>query len=442
MDLLALLKTKLLMASNQRLTREQFERRRLRRFRAFAAFVMRRSPYYARIMRENQINPANCAPQQFPILTKTEVIEHFDEMVTAPDVNRAGIEEFLHRSHDSVERYRGLYTVIHTSGSSGQVGYFVYDGNAWARGMAQASVTPDLGFIPRRRRVAFLGATDGHYAGVSMIGAIRFAPFNLLYTGKFFEINAPLRDTIDGLNALQPDILLGYGSALGVLAENQLEGPLKIYPRMITNSGEPLQPSSRDVIEQAFGRCVRNVYSCSEHLFMGVREAGSDSMRLIEDELIFEIHLDHTLVTNMFNRVLPLIRYRMNDVIVPIDSDVHKPYRAVAEVVGRVEQIAKFRNRHGVLDGISPHTINELLIPNVRRFQMRINGEASFNLAIVLNSDATEQVRSDAIFEATSRLRAILAQKEMENVVFTITPVADIPVDSQTGKFKLILEHA
>ena len=60
-----------------------------------------------------------------------------------------------------------------------------------------------------------------------MTGAVRFRPFNLIYKGEFFEINAPLAKTIDGMNALQPDILIGYGSALGALAEKQLEGLLE-----------------------------------------------------------------------------------------------------------------------------------------------------------------------------------------------------------------------
>jgi phenylacetate-CoA ligase len=442
MNLTELLRARLLTASNRRLSREEFERRRIERFRRFAAFVKRNSRYYSRIMKDHSIDPDSCVPEQFPVLTKTDVMANFDEMVTTPDVSRRGIEEFLQSSHNPRDLYRGRYTVIHTSGSSGQIGYFIYDGKAWARGLAQVSDIPAMGLMLRRRRVAFIGATDGHYAGISMAGAIHTLPFNLLYKGEFFEINAPLGRTIDGMNALKPDILTGYGSALAALAEKQMEGLLRIRPRMITSSGEPLPRSCREVIEKAFGPCVRNVYSCSEHLCMGVKEAGSDSMRLIEDELMFETYSSHTMVTNLFNRVLPLIRYRMNDVLALQHSDSQAPYRAMADVVGRVEQMARFVNRHGSLDGISPHTINELLIPHVRRFQMRITGESSFILAIVLKPEATDQDRNEAIAAATSRLKAILAQKEMENVQLSILPVEEIQADHSTRKFKLIVTAA
>lgn len=440
MNYLELFKARQIMAANRRLPRAEFERARMARFRRFAAYVMRNSPYYRRVMRERDIDPDQCSPEQFPVLTKADLIEHFDEIVTVRDVTRRSIEEFLQKSQDSGDLFLGRYHVIHTSGSSGQVGYFVYDPRAWAHGIAQVANVPSLGVMLRRRRVAFIGAVDGHFAGVSMAGGVRSLPFNLIYTGRFFDINAPIAKAIDGMNAFQPDIVIGYGTALGELAAKQLEGVLKIRPRNISNSGESLPTATRELIERAFGRCLRNVYSCSEHLIMGVREAKSQAMRLCEDALIFEMSDDHTLVTNLYNRAQPLIRYRMGDVLRPVESDEHSPYRSIAEVVGRVEQVARFVNGRGVTDGISPHSINELLIPHVRRFQMRITGPSSFELAIVLEKDAREPQRKAAIGAATARLKTILTQKEMENVVFSVRPVDELAVDPRTRKFKLILD--
>lgn len=429
-----------LMAANRSLSRSEFERARLVRFRRFAAYVMQNSPYYQRVMRERDIDPDQCSPEQFPVLTKADLIEHFDDIVTVREVTRRRIEEFLQNSHDSGNLFLGRYHVIHTSGSSGQIGYFIYDPRAWAHGIAQVANVPPLGIMLRRRRVAFIGAVDGHYAGVSMAGGVRFLPFNLIYTGRFFDINAPIAKAVEGMNAFRPDVVIGYGTALGELAAKQLEGVLKIRPRNISNSGEPLTAATRELIERAFGPCLRNVYSCSEHLIMGVREAKAQAMRLCEDELMFEMSDDHTLVTNLYNRALPLIRYRMGDVLQPVESDEHSPYRSIAEVVGRVEQVARFVNGRGAIDGISPHAINELLIPHVRRFQMRITGPSSFELAIVLEKEAGELQRDAAIGAATARLKAILVQKEMENVAFSVCPVDALAIDPRTRKFKLILD--
>jgi phenylacetate-coenzyme A ligase PaaK-like adenylate-forming protein len=197
--------------------------------------------------------------------------------------------------------------------------------------------------------------------------------------------------------------------------------------------------ADKQMIERAFGKCIRNFYTCSEHMFMGLKEAWQETMCLFEDDLIFEISPDHTLVTNIFNRTLPLIRYRMTDILTPLDRAEHRPYQAIAEVAGRVESQAKFKNIHGSFDGISPHTINEILVPHVRQFQMRLRGPESFDFAVVLEPGITEEGRGKALEAARTTLTTILNEKEMSNVRFEIPVVDEIPVDAKTGKFRLIL---
>lgn len=443
MNLAALLQARWLHLTNRRLSRADFEERRLRRFRRFARFLQQHSPYYARVMQEHGLDPHSCAPDDFPVLTKTEVMRNFDDIVTDRAITRHDVETFLHESHDPRELFRGRYIVLHTSGSSGEVGYFLFDQKAWSHAMANLLSTDRFQIIPlRRQRVAFVGATQGHFAGVSITLAGRTGPFGVMYPARTFEVNRPLAETIAGLNDWQPHLVTGYGTALKELAEKQCEGKLKIHPEAAFNSGEPLVEADRLVIERAFDVPVRNTYSSSEHLFMGMKEPGWKSMRLLEDNLIFEFSGDHILVTNLFNRALPLIRYRMGDILKPLASDEHKPYLAIADVEGRVEQVARFLNRDRSIDGISPHTINEILIPRVRRFQMRLLSDTSFELAVVLEDGISPEQQRDSLASARERLAAILREKALDNVTFEVVPVSDLPIDPKTGKFRLILNQA
>ena len=178
------------------LSREQFEGLKLEKFRRLAVHAADRSPYYARIVRERGIVPARCAPGDFPVLTKPELMAHFDEIVTAPGVTKRGIAEFLTTSHDPSERFLDRYRVIHTSGSSGEVGYFVYSPSDWARGVWPAPrrlrASPPRrkrGF--RKPRFAYYGATDGHYAGVTMVANVpfySFKDFNLRRSVPFWAV--------------------------------------------------------------------------------------------------------------------------------------------------------------------------------------------------------------------------------------------------------------
>jgi len=117
---------------NKSLNRRTFEARQLRKFRALAHILRARSPYYARIMDERRIEPARCRPQDFPVLTKADVIQHFDEIITAPEVTKRAVTDFLSQSHDAAELFRGRYIIVHSSGTTGEPGCFVYSSGSGA----------------------------------------------------------------------------------------------------------------------------------------------------------------------------------------------------------------------------------------------------------------------------------------------------------------------
>ncbi len=125
-----------------------------------------------------------------------------------------------------------------------------------------------------------------------------------------------------------------------------------------------------------------NSYGCSEHLGMGSAMPGSEEIVLYDDDLIFEFRDDYTLITNLFNHTLPLIRYRMADTLKPIKSDAHTPYLVIENLIGRNELQPVFFNRDGNKDFISPHTINEIFVPGVTRFQLQLTGDDSFRFMV------------------------------------------------------------
>ncbi len=409
----------------------------MRKFRNLIRFVSRHSPYYSRLIKENNIPLDECVPEDFPVLTKRVLIEHFDEIVTAPDIRRDGIADFLSRSKNPQDLYRG-HVVLHTSGSSGEIGYFVYALADWARGMVRYSRGHPHSFA--RRKAAYFGAVQGHFAGVTQFRTMERSFLKLLYHARCFDINDPLQKVIDGLNEFQPDILIGYPSGLLMLAQKQLSGELRISPSFCEYGGEPLSGENRQVIEATFRVPVQNFYSSTEHLLMAVGRPGAEGMCLCEDDLIFEIHDDHTCVTNLFNRTLPLIRYRMDDVLklLPAHGSCI-PHRHIADLVGRMEQAPVFLNRRGTEDFISPFVFIEFQVSNLRRFQLQIVSPLFFRFLAVFEAGLAPSERNAAIRDIEAGLQSILCQKEMDNVRFEIEEANDLLVDPQTGKFKLIL---
>ncbi len=174
---------------------------------------------------------------------------------------------------------------------------------------------------------------------------------------------------------------------------------------------------------------------------MGASPPNGDKIVLNDHDLVFEFMPDHTLVTNLFNYTLPLIRYRMADVLRPVPSGEHAPYLVIESLVGRNELQPKFKNRDGIEDFISPHTINEVFVAGVTRFQLQLTGDDSFDFMICLDPKlgAPEQVA--AVAGVRARLGEILARKHMENVRFDVVPVGDLPVNPRTRKFQLIVDR-
>ncbi len=129
----------------------------------------------------------------------------------------------------------------------------------------------------------------------------------------------------------------------------------------------------------------------------------------------------------------------MTDILVPLDRTVQSPYRSIAEVAGRLETLAKFKNASGSVDALSSHAVAQILVPHVRQYQMRLRSLESFDLAVVLQPGINEDQKREALAIADSQLRAILADKAMENVTFEIPIVDKIAVDPKTGKFRMIV---
>ncbi|HET6514174.1 MAG TPA: hypothetical protein VFG09_03375 [Thermodesulfovibrionales bacterium] len=422
---------------NERRTPQELSEHRLGKFRRFVGFVRRRSPYYARIITEQGIDVRTCVPEVFPVLTKSTLMENFNDIVTAPAITKEGIADFLSRSNDPCELFRRNFVVLHTSGSSGEIGYFVYSQSDWARGYAQFSRLRSLPF--RKLRAAYFGATQGHFAGVTQFLTLRRSLLKFLYRAEVFEINGSLQPVLDRLNALKPHILSGYPSCLLMLAHKQLAGELRVSPSFTYSGGEPLSPDTRDIILKAFPGHLLNLYDSTEHMLMAITHPLNEGMYLLEDDLIFELHPNHTCVTNLFNRTLPLIRYRMDDVLQQMpDADWPLPYTKVKNIIGRMEQALVFTNRQGSEDFISPIVIVELHVRNLRRFQIRLLSRSSFLFRACLARGLRQEEKEDVFRDIRLKLQEILRQKEMDNVTFDIVEVDDLQVDEKTGKYRLI----
>ena len=219
----------------------------------------------------------------------------------------------------------------------------------------------------------------------------------------------------------------------------QRAGRLNIKPAAIAATGEMVTKADMEYLSSSFGGAnALSMYACTEHMLLGISNPDRDTMTLLDENLIFEFHEDHSVITNLFNFTMPLIRYRMSDILRPVSAPGAQRI-VIQNLVGRTEQLPLFVNSAGGQDFISPHTINEIFVEGVTRFQMQITGSTSFRFPICVEPQLDGTQRAAAAAGVEARLREILGQKGLSNVTFEVPIVADLPVNERTRKFQLIV---
>ena len=107
--------------------REQWARSRLAAFQADALRALRkhaykRSRFYARFHRGLEDRPLD----ELPVLSKSELMSSFDELVTDPHVRLAEVVLHLELLRGD-ELFLGRYRISRTSGNTGHSGIFLAD---------------------------------------------------------------------------------------------------------------------------------------------------------------------------------------------------------------------------------------------------------------------------------------------------------------------------
>jgi phenylacetate-CoA ligase len=433
----------------ERLTPGQLHDLQTKRLNKLLRHVLQYSRFYQWHYKKHGIgleNIDNIAVEDLPPISKKLMMDHYDDLVCDRFLKRKNLEEFLSRSQVPREKYRDRYTVIHTSGSCGTISLFVYGPEDWAviKALVVARVLKPPLHLFRRIKISFIGATDGHYAAISLSSDVppllaRFLPL---------PVNSPL-ETIDHKSEVfGPDVVSGYASGVHLLAQEQLKGNIAIRPERIICTSDPLTREMREEITQAFGREPVNLYAASESLCMAAQCEPLENLHLFTDWHIFEAVDDNfqpvaagvpgnLLLTNLYNYTQPLIRYQMHDEIVlngtPCGCTL--PFPTIRNLAGRQEEFLWYDTADGKRDYIHPIVLVELFVAGLVKFQVIQPRRDELLMKVIVAGD------QEAVLAAIrQRMQEIFRGKNLETTVkLNLEVVQDMPNDPVTGKFKLII---
>lgn len=301
--------------------------------------VIARAPFYAACRDQ--------AFEAFPVIDKRTWMSRFD------DINTVGITlqqalavaEEAERTRDFSPAINGVAVGLST-GTSGARGVFLASRSErlrWA-GTLLAKMLPD-GILAPARVGLLLRAGSNLYDTLSGGLRLRF---------RYFDLAAPFADVLARLDAFKPTILVGPPSVLALAADAVLNGTIRIAPTRLIAAAEVLDPLDAERIVAAFGVAIEQIYQATEG-FLG-HTCRHGTVHLNEDCLIVERDwIDRAtrrfapIVTDLYRHAQPVIRYRLNDVLVEREQacPCGSPCIAIERIEGREDDIVWLRSAQG-----------------------------------------------------------------------------------------------
>ena len=322
---------------------------RERRLRELLVYAADRSPFWKeRLAGHDLANFTEADLPSLPILTKAEMMEEFDRLVTVPGLTRARVQQHLDQlSGDGYldDEYRAIITSGYVESPSLHVyGWdafvtFVMQGSRWTGRRGEG---PDLVLAQ-----CFSG-NPKHESGI-------FYAFSTFESGgptsHCFDATLPLDEIVDGLNNARPAVtaLQGWPSLIWELAVEAMQGRLTIKPTWVSVAGEICTPPVREAVRSAWGIEASEFWGCSEGTYAFPCGVG-EGMHVADDLVILQPAdadgnvvpygqpADRMLLTNLFNLDQPLIRYDMTDAVTISDDPCPCgcAHRRITSVNGRI----------------------------------------------------------------------------------------------------------
>lgn len=419
---------------------ERLRAERERGLRALLGYAKARSPWHGRRLARNDVEVVRESDlRALPVMTKSDLMDHFDEIVTDTRLTRDVVES--HLAALATDAYLlDEYHVCASGGSSGRRGAFVYDFESWVIvflsyfrfGMQARPGVPGSDGPPL---VMAMVAADKASHMTSGLGQTFVLPDRVAHR---LPATWPLAQIVDGLNQLQPAVLMGYASMLYQLAREAAAGRLRIAPTLVRSTAEPLLPEMRALISTTWPVPLRNGFGSTEGL-MGASCSAERGIHLSDDVCIVEPvdangdpvrpgeRAAKLYLTNLYNRTQPLIRYELTDEITVLDEPCPcgSALLRIDDIQGRLDDSFTYAGGSTV----HPFTFRSVLgrQRNVVEYQVRQTARGA-DVSICCDGPADAPALAETI-------RGALIDVGLESPEVSVTPVAEL--DRQTtGKLR------
>jgi putative adenylate-forming enzyme len=358
--------------------------RQQQRFKKLMNHVVDKAPFY-RSFKDKSLS-------EFPIIDKPLFLANFDEMNTVglalKQCEEHGLKAENNRNFNSA--LKGVSVGL-SSGTSHQRGVFLVSPCEQAL-WAGYIIAKNIPFSFRKKRVAlFLRANNNLYESAN----------GLLINFCFFDLTKSFDCLIKELEAYSPHILIAPAHVLDVISKHQAA----IKPDKIISVAEVLEDTVRYRVEEKFSCKLDEIYQATEGYIASSCAHGN--LHINEDILIVEKEwIDKEsgrfapVITDLNRRTLPIIRYRLNDIL--IEEKASCPcgshFTRLKKIEGREDDMLWLPDSNsGTLIAIFPDLIRwAMYICQTQVYDYRIEQHGGV-ITITYKSDVAEKAEQDIV---------------------------------------------
>ena len=244
---------------------------------------------------------------------------------------------------------------------------------------------------------------------------------------------------------VKPTLLFGHSHSLYLLALYVKNLKIDIIvPKAIISTSMMLMPHERKVIESVFGVKVFDRYGCEEVSLIAAECERHEGMHINIEHLFVEFikpdgnyskpgEEGEIVVTDLFNRAMPLIRYRVEDVGVPSGKHCScgRGLPLMERVVGRVADFL-VRKDGGLVAGVSLIERTLTAISGIRQMQIVQETIDDIVVKIVKQPPFSEKSEKKLVYEM---------KKALGNSVNLRLVFVEKILQEHSGKYNFSISH-
>lgn len=293
--------------------KERIQRKRLNNILKYAK---NNSEYYSKAIDDN-LSFENIKP-----INKKEFVENFDQIITDNRIKLNNVVDNI--AKNKTDETISKYAITKTSGSTGNPTVIIED-EYFQNYVSTVNFTR---FFHQKLPMIMIGEFSDFSIETKVINKLKNDTGLMNIFFKCISTEDPIDSIISQLQKIGPALVVGYTGVLTTVSSMLLEKKVNIKEKRIIVSGEYCSENDKELIKKAFNcNDVKRAYALTECGMIGceckcghIHIAGDCAKIEPVDEnnnfVGYNKKSDKVLLTNLMNKIQPIIRYEVTDSII------------------------------------------------------------------------------------------------------------------------------